>query len=212
MQIAATQGLPGLAAQLCLLGAIGVAFWRGRRSPGAGALFSAWVAYQVTLQTGFSWLPAAAPAWLLMAAAVAVWRLEPRPQRPVRVRPAPLAAGLVTATTVLVAAPVLVSLPVAADTQFRAALVASAGGQRAVALRDLATARRLAPGEAVYAATAGDVLLDVDRTGTPGSEADPAAARLAYQDAVRLGDVRPTVQRQLATAERLLADPATPPG
>lgn len=135
----ATQGMPGLAAQLGLLGAICVVFWRARRRPGAGALFAAWLAYQVTLQTSFSWPPAAAPAWLLLAVAVAIWRPEPRPQPPVRVHSARLATGLVTAAAILVAAP-LPGLPVAADTQFRSALVASAGGQRAPALQDLATA------------------------------------------------------------------------
>ncbi|HXM58646.1 MAG TPA: hypothetical protein VOB72_24815 [Candidatus Dormibacteraeota bacterium] len=34
----------------------------------------------------------------------------------------------------------------------------------------------------MYAAAAGDVLLDVGRTGTPGPEADPAVARAAYRE------------------------------
>jgi putative inorganic carbon (HCO3(-)) transporter len=212
LQTAATQGLPGLAAQLCLLGVTGVAFWRGRRREGAVALFAAWLAYQVPLQAGFSWLPAAAPAWLLLAAAVAVWRPEARPPRPVSVLPVRLVGGLLAATAVLLAAPAVAVAPVVADTHFRAALAASAGGRRAVALRELAAARLLAPGEGVYPAETGDVLLDMDRTGAPGPDAEPAAARVAYLEAIRLGDSRPSVQRGLAAADRLLAAQTTPAG
>jgi hypothetical protein len=50
------------------------AFWRGRSRPGAVALLGAWLAYEVCLQVDFSWLPSAAPAWLLMAVAVTAWR------------------------------------------------------------------------------------------------------------------------------------------
>jgi putative inorganic carbon (HCO3(-)) transporter len=74
LQVAATQGLVGVAAYLALAAAILAAFWRGRARPGALPLLGAWIAYQVPLQLDFSWLPLAAPAWLLVAAAVAVWR------------------------------------------------------------------------------------------------------------------------------------------
>jgi putative inorganic carbon (HCO3(-)) transporter len=74
LQVAATQGVVGVAAYLALAAAFVVAFWRGRSRPGALALLGAWLAYQVPLQLDFSWLPSAAPAWLLMAVAVAVWR------------------------------------------------------------------------------------------------------------------------------------------
>jgi len=202
LQVAATQGLAGVAAQLFLLVTIVAGFGRARRRQGAVALFAAWVAYEVTLQTAFSWVPAAAPAWLLLAAAVAVWRPVPAPAPAGAARPARLAAGAVAAAA-LVAAMLPAALPVAADTRFRSALVAHASGQRIAALRDLAAARRMAPAESVYAAEAGDVLLDVDQAGDPGPGADPAAATAAYRDAVRLGDVRPSVQRRLQTAERL---------
>jgi O-antigen ligase len=78
LQVAATQGLVGVAAYLAIAAAFVVAFWRGRRGPGALAMLGAWLAYEVPLQLDFSWLPSAAPAWLLMGAAVAVWRRPPR--------------------------------------------------------------------------------------------------------------------------------------
>ena len=203
--MAATQGLPGVAAQLWLLGAIVATFWRRRRRPGAVAFLAALVAYETTLQTGFSWLPASAPAWLLLASATVAWRPDPAPVPAPGVRRAGVVAGLGAAAALLAAGLALATLPVAADTRFRSALAAQARGQHAVALRDLAAARRLAPEESVYAAETGDVLLDVDRTGAPGPAADPAAARAAYQDAVRLGDVRPEVRERLAVADRMAA-------
>jgi hypothetical protein len=202
LQVAATQGLVGVAAQLCLLAAVVAAWWRGRRRPGALALLAAWAAYQVTLVTAFTWLPAAGPAWLLLAAAVAAWRADREPEPPAvaaraaMARAARVAIAAPAAVAALAAARTLAAAPVAADTRFRDALVARAGGHRALALRDLAEARRLAPGEAVYAAAAGDALLDVDPTGAPGPRADPSAARVAYADAVRLGDARPFVKHR----------------
>jgi len=205
LQVAATQGLLGVAAQLWLLGAIVATFWRGRRRPGAVAFLAALVAYEVTLQTGFSWLPASAPASLLMATAIVAWRPDPAPAPAPApgVRRAGVIAGLGAAAALLAAGLALATLPVAADTRFRSALAAQARDQHAVALRDLAAARRLAPEESVYAAETGDVLLDVDRTGAPGRAADPVAARAAYEDAVRLGDVRPEVRERLAVADRM---------
>jgi O-antigen ligase len=74
LQVAATQGLIGVAGYVGILAMFGLAWWRGRARTGATALLGAWLAYQVPLQVDFSWLPSAAPAWLLMAAAIAIWR------------------------------------------------------------------------------------------------------------------------------------------
>jgi putative inorganic carbon (HCO3(-)) transporter len=74
LQVAATQGVIGAAACLGVAAAFVAAFWRGRRRPGALAMLAAWLAYQVPLQLDFSWLPSAAPAWLLMGVALAAWR------------------------------------------------------------------------------------------------------------------------------------------
>jgi putative inorganic carbon (HCO3(-)) transporter len=81
LQVAATQGVLGAIAYAGIAAAFVAAFWRGRRTPGAVAMLAAWLAYQVPLQLDFSWLPSAAPAWLLMGAAVAAWR-PPQPERP----------------------------------------------------------------------------------------------------------------------------------
>jgi putative inorganic carbon (HCO3(-)) transporter len=78
LQVAATQGLLGVAAYAGVAVALAAAFRRGRSRPGAIALLAGWLAYQVPLQLDFSWLPSAAPAWLLLAVAVAVWRAGER--------------------------------------------------------------------------------------------------------------------------------------
>src|SRR3989442_4565536 len=70
LQVAAAQGLVGLAAYLLVLAAFVRAFWRGRRQHGAVAIFAAWVAYQVTLQLNFSALAASLPFWIFAAAAM----------------------------------------------------------------------------------------------------------------------------------------------
>ncbi|HEY7199414.1 MAG TPA: O-antigen ligase family protein [Candidatus Dormibacteraeota bacterium] len=202
LQVAATQGLLGVAAYVGLLAAVVVAWWRGRARPGAAALIGAWLAYVLPLQVGFSWLPGAAPAWLLLAVAVVVWGRD-APGRPAEVAPArapgvrrlALGTGAAAALTALLAASA--ALPLAADARFRAALLASARGDRAGALSAIEDARRLAPEQGVYAANAGDLLLDLGPDDRPGPAAEPAAARPAYLDALRLGDARPEVSARL---------------
>lgn len=208
LQVAATQGIAGVAAYVALLAMVGVAFWRGRGRPRAAALLGAWLAYQLPLQLDFSWLPSAAPAWLLLAVAVAVWRGQPAP---IDGGPPAHAAGArwprrLAATGAIAALAVLLGAtavrPLAADARFRAALVADARGDRAAALAEIASARRLAPERGVYAANAGDLLLDLRAGDAPGPAARPAAASSAYREAVRLGDARPEVARRLTLAER----------
>jgi putative inorganic carbon (HCO3(-)) transporter len=92
LQVAATQGLIGVAAYVGILAMFGLAWWRGRARLGATALLGAWLAYQVPLQVDFSWLPSAAPAWLLMAAAIAIWREPAADERPRRDLARPLGA------------------------------------------------------------------------------------------------------------------------
>src|SRR5207248_3200313 len=96
----------------------------------------------------------------------------------------------------------------AADARFRAALVADARGQRAAALTEIDGARRLAPWQGVYAANAGDLLLDVRAGDAAGPAAQPAAARRAYVDAQRLGDARPEVGRRLAISRAVASWPS----
>jgi len=79
LQVAATQGLIGLAAYLLVLAAFVRAFWRGRQRAGAVAIFAGWVAYQVTLQLNFSALAASLPFWIFAAAAMESWGATRRP-------------------------------------------------------------------------------------------------------------------------------------
>src|SRR5207245_1258977 len=54
LQVAATQGLVGLAAYLLLVAAFMRAFWRGRRNVGGFALFAGWLGYTATLPVTLS--------------------------------------------------------------------------------------------------------------------------------------------------------------
>lgn len=199
LQVAANQGLVGLAAYLWLLGAVAVAFWRGRAQPGASALFGAWIAYQLSQQAEFSWLPSAAPAWLLTAAAVTVWAgAAPAAAQQARRPGLAATAGPLLAAAVAGLGLALAAVLLAADAEFLRGLGAAAGGDRAAAQAAVAEARRLAPWQAVYATEAGDLALE------EGPDSDPAAAREAYLDAISRGDTRPVVFRRLADACRQL--------
>src|SRR2546421_6391181 len=77
--IAAKQGVVGLLAYLWILFAFVRAFWKGRRQPGAVALFGGWVGYQVSMQVDFSYIPTAVLFWLFAAAAVVTWAPEVNP-------------------------------------------------------------------------------------------------------------------------------------
>src|SRR3981081_735528 len=73
LQIAATQGVLGLAAYLLLLVAFIRAFWRGRLMPGASAVMGGGVWYTAAVQVNFSALAAAFPFWIFAAAAMETW-------------------------------------------------------------------------------------------------------------------------------------------
>ncbi|MBO0728080.1 MAG: O-antigen ligase family protein, partial [Acidimicrobiaceae bacterium] len=73
LDVASSQGLLGVGAYLWLLGAIALAFWRGRRRQGSMAAAGAVAAYFVSMLVNFAWVPATAPFWLVLAAAVATW-------------------------------------------------------------------------------------------------------------------------------------------
>src|SRR5207253_10174944 len=55
--VAAAQGFIGLIVYIWILVAFVRAFWQGRRLRGAVALFAGWVAYVVSIQADFSWIP-----------------------------------------------------------------------------------------------------------------------------------------------------------
>ena len=193
LQVAATQGVAGLAAYLWLLGAFLRAFWRGRRQEGAVALLAAWVGYQAPVQLNFTTLGPAFPYWLFAAAALELWGTT-RPWaslRPGRLRAA--AAVLAGLFGMGLAAPAI-ALPYVADTSLRVAVLADFSG-RGDPQPDAWRARQLVPQESVYAVELGNIAFERSRW---------QAARAAYRDAAALGTFNPAVYRNLALADREL--------
>ena len=68
LDLAATQGLVGLAACTWLLGAWWWGVWRRRRAPGAAGFAGAAAAYLAWSLVNFDWAPATAAFWLLLGA------------------------------------------------------------------------------------------------------------------------------------------------
>jgi len=207
LQVAATQGLVGVAAALATVVALCTAFWRGRGNPGAPALLGALAAYQVSIQFEFAWVAVTAPFWILAAVAIAAWA-GPEPRTIVvampAARPARLTLAAAGALLPVAMAALLAGLPFAADVLSFQGMAALARGDVPVARARIAQARLLAPYEPAYAAEAGDVALDERPGGQPSPRSDAAGARGAYRDAIRLGSGEPTVYERLATADRAL--------
>jgi len=125
LEIAATQGILGVAALGWVVVVLGIAAWRGRSEPGVAGLAGALAGYSVWVCFNFDWAPATGAFWLLMGT---MWSLA-IPPRPIggtaRVgdlsihpvtAPGPkgapifrgsLAAGLVLVATVLAVFPIL---------------------------------------------------------------------------------------------------------
>jgi O-antigen ligase len=196
LQIAATQGLVGLAAYILVLAAFVRAFWRVRHREGAIAIFAGWLAYEVTLQFNFSALAASLPFWIFAAAAMESWGAV-RGERLLTLGPGRFST--------LVAVPPLIALmalavagtalPYLADSRLLLAVNADAEGQHEVARAAAVQARDLGPRESVYAVELGNI----DFEGM-----DWANAADAYADAARLGTYNPLVYRNLALADRNL--------
>jgi len=196
LQIAATQGLLGLAAYAFLLAVFIRAFWRGRKNAGAVAIFAGWLGYQVTLQLNFSALASSLPFWIFSAAAMEVWgatwtarSLSPGNRR-----------WLTVATPIGIAALVVLAIystvwPYRADAQLRTAVNADVGGRVADAGKASLQARDLWPSESVYAVEVGNIAFE---------QSDWNRAAHAYADAERLGTFNPLVYRNLALADRNL--------
>jgi O-antigen ligase len=89
LDLAATQGLAGLAACTWLLGAWWVSVWRRRRQAEIAGLAGAAGAYLAWSLVNFDWAPATAAFWLLAGAA---WPGVERMRRPALARPAALGA------------------------------------------------------------------------------------------------------------------------
>jgi putative inorganic carbon (HCO3(-)) transporter len=204
--IAAAEGILGLAAYLWILVAFVRAFWRSRYLAGAVALFGGWIAYMVSVQADFSWIPTAVPFWLLTAGAVVTFTPNVEPVR-VAAFPRRIAApALVLGTAALVALLVpAVVLPYLADAKYYAT-PAAPDLQKARAT--IAQARQLAPYEATYAVEAGNYALNLGQNGNPASNADWQAARDAYETAARLGSFSPEMFQLLAVVDEHVGDHA----
>jgi putative inorganic carbon (HCO3(-)) transporter len=196
LQVAATQGLVGLAAYVLLLVAFIRAFWRGRQNAGAGAVVAAWVAYTATLQVNFSTPAAGFPFWIFAAATMEVWgatRTSGR-QAPAHGRLV-AAAGLIGVPVVLAFSVFGIVLPYLADASLLMAVNADYSGRNRDALAPAQQARMRGPRESVYAVEVGNVMFE---------RSDWAGAREAYGEAAALGTYNRLVYRNLALADRNL--------
>ena len=189
LQVAATQGLVGLAAYVLVLAAFVRAFWKGRRREGAVAIFAAWVAYQVTLQLNFSALAASLPFWIFAAAAMASWTPTLPSQASGRAKK--WIAGIMIAALSALAV-VATVFPYLADSRLNVAVRADIEGRVDAARTAAAEARDFAPRESVYAVEMGNIAFE---------HSDWDLAAKAYHDAVLLGTYNPLVYRNLALAD-----------
>jgi putative inorganic carbon (HCO3(-)) transporter len=203
--VLAAQGIVGLVAYVWILFAFVRAFWAGRLQPGAVALFAGWVAYQVSMQVDFSYLPTAVPFWLFAAAAIVTWAPNAKPTVlvgfPRRVAVPALAVGPIALAALAIPA---VVLPYLADADYYSSQVTPILVSRA----QIAQARSFAPYEAAYAIEAGNYALNFDANGNPAPDADWAAAREAFDTAARLGSYSPEMFRDLAGVDEHLGDHA----
>ena len=195
LQVAATQGLIGLAAYLWILVAFGRAFWAGRRQSGAVAVFAACVAYQVTIQLNFTALASAFPFWILAGAAMILFGAA-RPSRTlvVRRRAPLLAASLVLYVAIVAVALPAVAYPYVADAELRSSINANSQGRPSDARTDADLAWSYAPQESVYAVEAANLALETH---------DSNAARDGFLEAIRLGTYNPFVYMNLALVDLL---------
>jgi len=194
LQVAATQGLLGLASYIAILLSAVILFWRARRAETI-ALFAGWLAYEVITQVNFSWLPAAAPFWLFLTAAVVLCHEEEG-----RVHQVALHGWLGTAAVVCAACAALVLLvpavirPYEGEAAFSAGLEAELHGDAATGLVRVQEARRVSPENPVYAVEAGKLLImrgSIDQ------------ARQAFTNAIQLGSEDPAAYRSLTILDQL---------
>jgi putative inorganic carbon (HCO3(-)) transporter len=194
LQIAATQGVIGLAAYAWLLVAFGLAFWRGRRHAAAYAIFGGWLAYELSLQVNFTALGSALPFWIFAAAAMHAWGAVSA-SAAIEVRPwsvAVLRAGFVG---IAVLAVIGVLFPYLADVSLVEAVEADSTGQITAGRPLAAQALFLSPRESVYAVEVANIAFE---------QGDWSTARTYYLRAGQLGTYNPLVYRNLAFADRNL--------
>jgi putative inorganic carbon (HCO3(-)) transporter len=196
LQIAATQGVIGVAAYGAMLLAFALAFWRGRTNTAAAALFAGWVAYQAALQVNFTALASAFPYWVFAACAFELWGAT-RSSHVVaiehRMRFAPVLAIGAAAGVVVVAIGVV--SPYLADRALLSAVIADYAGRGYSAVPAAGTAMTLNPQESVYAVEVGNLAFE---------RGDWHTAAAAYKEAADLGTYNPMVYRNLSLADRQL--------
>lgn len=194
LQIAATQGLIGLASYLWMLAAFAVAFWRGRAMPGAAAIFAGWLGYQTILQVNFTAIGSALPYWIFAAAAMHCWGAV-SDSREFTIGAAARWALRTAFVPIAAVAAAGIVLPFIADAQLQVAVQADRESNAAAATSAAPEARSLAPRESVYAVEVANVAFE---------RGDWMAARAAYTEAARLGTYNSLVYRNLAYADRNL--------
>ena len=196
LQIAATQGVIGVAAYGAMLLAFVLAFWRGRANAGAAAVFAGWIAYQAALQVNFTALASAFPYWVFAACAFELFGAT-RSSRVVaiehRLRPAPVLAISAAAAAGVVAIGVV--SPYLADRALLSAVTADYAGRGYAAVPDAGRAMTLNPSESVYAVEVGNLAFE---------HGDWHTAAAAYKEAADLGTYNPMVYRNLSLADRQL--------
>ncbi len=190
LQLAATQGIVGLAAYMWMLVQFVRCFWTGRSMAGAAGVFGAFAAYQVAIQLNFTAIAAALPFWILLAAAMGVFG-KASTSRPVSLPWRRLMAGAAVVIAVVIAVPTVIEAYIA-DVQLRRALDAESIGDRDAGWAFANQAVDLAPRESVYRVELANVAID---------RHDMNAARAAYLDATRLGTYNPFVYRNLALVD-----------
>ena len=134
LQVAATQGLLGVAAEIWLLVVLVRMLVLHRHQAAVAAVLGAVVAYEVAMQINFSWFPVTAPFWILIGAAVAltgsarVVEVRPTPSRAVRATLLILGAVAVSAACIAFAI-----RPAIANARYASALTASSRSSRRAA-------------------------------------------------------------------------------
>lgn len=193
LQIAATQGVIGVAAYAAMLAGFVIAFWRGRSNPGAAALFAGVLAYQAVLQVNFTALASAFPYWIFAACALQTWG-QSSASRVIAVRDRMRFAPLVGASAAAAAAAAVlgVAFPYLADRTLLSAVEADYAGHAGTAAPSAAAANALNPHDSVYAVEVGNIAFE---------RGDWRAAATAYGEAASLGTYNPMVYRNLAMAD-----------
>src|SRR5439155_969450 len=201
LQVAATQGIIGLAAYAFLVVAFLRTFWRARRIDQAVLVFAGWIGYELAVQLNFTALASALPFWIF--AAVAMVSCEAvRTHTVVVGRRASLMLGSAVGLAAAALTVLGVVVPYLADQRLREAVAADYAGRPQEAQALAAQSRQLCPRESVYAVEVGNTAFEQNQW---------AAARTAYRDAAGLGTFNALVVRStqcIETPTALIGQPS----